>query len=202
MYQHIEQQQLLASDPTDGDCNAASATTAGNSNTTSSTTSSTQHQPQSQPKSQQQLAKLQEELMLRSAAADYPSFAGHVLGPLPANPLAVLMWPGEGLVAAGAADGTVRLLRFGGDGGHQQHQQQQHECAGVSTTASAADGAASSSNGVSTSSTSSSINARSSSTEVWVTRLAGAGGVLTLSWHPAVQAGAIRYECACDCACG
>jgi hypothetical protein len=108
---------------------------------------------------QQQHAKLQEELTLRSAAADYPSFATNTLGPSPANLLSVLMWPGQDIVVTGAADGVVRLVRFG------EQQQQQH----------AAGDSSGSSNG-----------------ELWATRLGGAGGVLTLTWHPGLLTGKHR----------
>jgi hypothetical protein len=102
---------------------------------------------------QQQHAKLQEELMLRSAAADYPSYPAHSLGPSPANVLSVLIWPGQDLILTGAADGTVRLLRFGAAADSEQNA-----AAGGSTGG--------------------------SSSEVWATALAGAGGVLTLALHP------------------
>jgi uncharacterized membrane protein YgcG len=122
---------------------------------------------------QQQHAKLQEELMLRSAAADYPSFLAHSLGPLPANLLSVIAWPGKDLVATGAADGTVRLLSYAEKGDEQQQQQQQED-------------------GGRNGSSSGGSNGGCSSSEVWVTRLGGAGGVLTLSWHPAIKAGKCR----------
>lgn len=157
MYQFVEQQLAASFASADAD-----ATRAGHHNGTSS---------QLSRQVQQQHAKLREEFMLRSAAADYPSHVQHSLSHFPANLLSVLMWPGEDLVLTGAADGTVRLTRFGAQ----------------AAAAAAGEVPQEGSSAVNSS------TASGSSSEVWVTKLGGAGGVLTLAWHPAVQAG--RHRC-------
>jgi hypothetical protein len=153
VYQYVEK-QLMDPEMPDDEPSAYTGTFA--------TDGSTAGRHSRQQQLQQQHAKLQEELMLRSAAADYPSFQTNSLGPLPSNLLSVLTWPGQHAVVAGAADGSVMLLQYGSNGGSN----------GGSSGGNSGD---------------------SRSNEVWVTRLAGAGGVLTLAWHPSIQEGLPRY---------
>jgi hypothetical protein len=162
VYQFVDK-QLMDSDSPDGQPSAPTNTNTAHGSTVS-------HHSRQQLL-QQQHAKLQEELMLRSAAADYPSFQTNSLGPLPSNLLSVLTWPGQQAVVTGAADGSVTLLQYDSNGGSS---------GGGGSNGDANSGSSGSS---------------SSSSEVWVTRLAGAGGVLTLAWHPSVQAGMPRYVC-------
>lgn len=166
MFKHVEQQLATALEA-EADVSAADAASHSNIH----------NRRQLQ---QQQHAKLREELMLRSAAADYPSLIEHSLGPLPANLLSVLTWPQEDLLLAGAADGSIKLLAFG--------EGQEHGGKGSCSITEKAQGSNSSSSG----SVGGSGSANDGSREVWMTQLEGAGGVLTLAWHPAVASGQLR----------
>jgi len=171
VFKHVEQQLAAALEAQDDD-------TAADTPSHNSIHSRRQLQ-------QQQHAKLREELMLRSAAAGYPSFVEHSLGPLPSNLLTVLIWPQEDLVLTGAADGSIRLLAFG--------EGQEHGGQGSSSITENAQDSNSSSSG--------NGGGNGGSREVWVTRLEGAGGVLTLAWHPAVASGQLRWALVPSVAC-